>query len=236
MPAGKPQENRADRPLGMRRSELEILGELARTHAARRILEIGMADASSTLALLEATRDLDGATVVSIDPFQFADPPGASGYGIQGRGVANVGAAGFAGRHTCIAEPDYLALPDLVRRGAVFDLVVIDGYHSFESTLLDFIYADKLLRVGGLVAFHDSALPAVYKAVRYVMTNTAYEVVGPRPEPVLDALLPKVLRRARYLLNGQNAAFTERRLKWCSLAVFRKLRDEAPPELRLVEF
>jgi hypothetical protein len=173
---------------------------------------------------------------VAIDEFQFADHADRDAAPVRGQGVANVRTAGFASMHECIAEPDYVALPELVKKGETFDFVLIDGYHSFESTLLDFFYADRLLAVGGLVVFHDTSFPAVYKAVRYVMTNTTYALIGPRPEPLHRSLLPKVLRRARYLLTGQSRSFRERRTKWCSLAAFRKVEPSHTKELALAEF
>jgi predicted O-methyltransferase YrrM len=239
----------------MRRSELDVLASLVRDNPVRRILEIGMAHASSTLAMLGALKEKgSGCEVLSIDPYQFAEPPkdvmapirvngkevGSQGDRdtppVRGQGVANVREAGFAGMHECIAEPDWVALPALLRKGAAFDLVLIDGYHSFESTLLDFFYGDRLLKVGGIVVFHDTAFPAVYKAVRYVMTNTTYALIGPRPEPLHHSLLPKMLRRVRYLLTGQSRSFRERRMRWCSLAAFRKIEESHTKELALADF
>jgi len=37
-----------------------------------------------------------------------------------------------------------------------FDLVFIDGDHSYEATLLDFRNADKILRGNGYIAFHNA--------------------------------------------------------------------------------
>lgn len=230
-------ENRADRPLGMRKSELEVLAGLVRENDVADVLEIGMAHASSTLVMLGALRSKGRGHVVSIDPFQFSDPPGVEGgYGIRGSGVANVREAGFETMHTCIAEPDTAALPALVKKGATFDLVLIDGYHSFDSTFVDFIYADMLLRTGGVCVFHDTAFPAVYKVLRYVMANTSYALIGPPPEPIYDSVLPKVWRRARYLLHGQDAVFRERRTRWCSLSAFKKTAPAKPRELRINDF
>ena len=62
-------------------------------------------------------------------------------YGIGGQGVRNVAAAGFANMHRLMEEYDYIALPQLVAEKAQFDMVFIDGYHSFDYTFLDFFYA-----------------------------------------------------------------------------------------------
>src|SRR5204862_913148 len=114
---------------------------------------------------------------VAIDEFEFACHGDRDAAPVRGQGVENVRAAGFAAMHECIAEPDYVALPALVKKGETFDFILIDGYHSFESTLLDFFYCDRLLADGGLVVFHDTAFPAVYKAVRCLMTHMTYALV-----------------------------------------------------------
>ena len=46
-----------------------------------------------------------------------------------------------------IEEPDYLALPELVRQQLAPEAAYVDGKHSFEYVLLDFFYLDKLLPV-----------------------------------------------------------------------------------------
>ena len=65
--------------------------------------------------------------------------------------------------HNLMAEPDHTAMPKLVERGEKFDSLSIDGYHSFDYALIDFFVAGPLLRVGGVIAPHDSSYPAAYK-------------------------------------------------------------------------
>src|SRR4029450_11609121 len=133
---------------GVLPTEMDVIKGLVRSIKSRAALEIGMARGFSSVAILSALEP-DG-RLTSVDPFQLVP----SGYG--GAGVATVRSAGFAHRHTLIAEPDYVALPALLRNQQQFDFIFIDGYHSFDYTLLDFFYADLLLKVGGVVAFHDS--------------------------------------------------------------------------------
>jgi predicted O-methyltransferase YrrM len=67
------EHDKADRPLGMRPSEIEVLCQLVRRFDCQRILEIGMANASSTVMLLRTLHESGGGEVVSIDPFQYHD-------------------------------------------------------------------------------------------------------------------------------------------------------------------
>jgi hypothetical protein len=173
---------------------------------------------------------------VSIDPYQLAPqvpitPGGISGYG--GAGLEAVGRSGYRDRHELIAEPDYLAMPKLVQAGRQFDFVFIDGYHSFDYALLDFFYTDLLLRVGGIVVFHDSNRPTVFRVCEFVAHNKRYRSLGP---PLLvghGSLARRALRRAFHGLSGQTARYRLRRERWKSLAAFLKESDGLADEVRL---
>jgi hypothetical protein len=55
-----------------------------------------------------------------------------------------------------------VALPELAKSGPEpFDLVFIDGAHSFPLPTIDWFYGAGLLRKGGVVVFDDVQLPAV---------------------------------------------------------------------------
>ena len=73
--------------------------------------------------------------------------------------------------------PSETALPRLGAEGLELDFALVDGLHLFDHTLVDFFYADRMLRDGGLVVFHDTWMPAVAQAVAYVEANRAYERV-----------------------------------------------------------
>jgi predicted O-methyltransferase YrrM len=70
----------------------------------------------------------------------------------------------------------HVALPLLlaeVTSGArePFDFIFIDGFHTFDYTLLDFFYADLLLKVNGVIMLDDIRHKAVADVVRYVEQN-----------------------------------------------------------------
>ena len=37
-----------------------------------------------------------------------------------------------------------------------FDFIFIDGWHTFDYTLVDMFYADRLLRIGGYLLIDDA--------------------------------------------------------------------------------
>lgn len=236
MPA---DSNTVDRAKGMRRSEIEVLCGLIRTRQLRKLLEIGMANGSSSVAMLRTLADSGGGTLTSIDPYQYAAVGSVrndNDDGYSGEGVENVKRAGFAQMHSLIAEPDFTALPRLIEQGEKFDFIFIDGYHSFDYTFIDFFYSDLLLKIGGIVAFHDSSFPAVYKVCQFVAGNKAYRGIGPRPEQMHRGVLRRMLRRGRYYVRGETAMFRERRLVWCSVAAFEKIGDAQCPQFVIHDF
>jgi predicted O-methyltransferase YrrM len=70
------------------------------------------------------------------------------------------------------------------RQGDHFDLVHIDGDHSYESVLIDCTLWLPYIFIGGYACFDDyghESLPDVYRAVQYWMTNVepgCWELVG----------------------------------------------------------
>ena len=127
-----------------------------------------MAFGVSSLAILAALREIgqDG-KLISIDPGQST--------GWQGCGRTAVARAGLSSRHELIEDYDYNALPRLLTSGLRIDFAYIDGWHTFDYSLLDWWYVDRMLPAGGVVGFNDCGWPAVEKAIRFVMTHRKYE-------------------------------------------------------------
>lgn len=131
--------------------ELKKLAELIRTHHPTDVLEIGMANGTSSIVMADTLRSWNG-RLTSIDPHQTLPSP--TGY--ESAGVHAV--AKILPHHRLIEEYDYLALSRLVEAREQFDCILIDGFHSFDLTLLDLFYADKLLAPGGYCSAMTLAL------------------------------------------------------------------------------
>lgn len=158
------------------------LADAEAVHAAaqdhERAIEIGLAFGVASLAILEASPH---GTLTSIDPDQTR--------GWLNGGVRSIGRAGLADRHTLVEEPDYLALPALLRNGATFDFAFVDGWHSFDFVMLDMFYVDRLLEIGGVVGFDDCDWPAVQKALAFVGSHIKWW------EPIGTSVRRRGLRR-----------------------------------------
>ncbi|OBF98401.1 hypothetical protein A5773_09055 [Mycobacterium sp. 852014-52450_SCH5900713] len=152
-----------------------------------RTLEIGCAYGFSSLHITGATAGRTGAHHVIIDPFQSAD--------WNGIGVMNLDRAGID-FYELLEDPSELALPELLREGAEFDLVFVDGWHTFDHTLVDLYYANRLVNVGGYIIIDDATMLSVSKAVSYFAKYPCYKVLGGTSALAirLQNMLAKVVR------------------------------------------
>jgi predicted O-methyltransferase YrrM len=132
-------------------------------------LEVGCACGFSSLHICRALRGRPGARHVIVDPLQNGKWDGV--------GVANLDRAGVD-YYSLLEEPSEFALPRLLSGGTTrFDLVFIDGWHTFDHTMLDCFYGTRLLRVGGVLAVDDTHFPSVGRAVAFVRQYPCYEPI-----------------------------------------------------------
>lgn len=140
------------------------------------MIEIGLANGVSSIASLSAMQDAGkNGRLISIDPNQTSE--------WSGKGVANVNSCGLSSQHQLIEKVDYLALPELLAQRHKIDFAYIDGWHTFDYTLLDFFYLDKMLRVGGVIGFNDCGFRAVHKVLNFVLSHRKYEEVDAGLKP-----------------------------------------------------
>ena len=225
-PGKQLREQRAFTRAGMSPEELARLYELVASVHPADVLEVGMGHGTSTVVILAALAGDAAAPggLTSVDPFHTSR--------FEGMGQQVVQSMGYAARHRLLEKPDYVALPELLTAGERFDVVLVDGYHSFDYTLVDIFYADLLLRDGGTLVIHDSSWPAVFKALRFLESHKDYCRLSPPSFVRLDGVGAKALRRLRVYASGaaQRRAFEERRTKWHTLAAYRKTSDQMAPE------
>lgn len=132
-------------------------------------LEIGMAYGMSTLFICQAHRDNGGGRHTSVDPFQHAQ--------WKSIGLLNIKRAELEDLLRFYDSPSHAILPQLVADGEQFDFIFIDGMHLFDYALLDFFFADKLLRNGGYIMLHDLWMPAIKKVLTFIIQNRNYELL-----------------------------------------------------------
>jgi predicted O-methyltransferase YrrM len=174
--------------------DAQALHDLVLARAPSTVLEVGMAYGVSSLAIVSALEELGSGSLLSLDPSQSTD--------WESVGCETLRRAGLSHRHTLIEEPDFSALPRMCSDSVCVDFVYIDGWHTFDYTLLDLFYADKLLSVGGVVGINDGGFAAVAKALRWFTSHRRYRELdvglpvrlGP-PVHGTDNLVRKVARK-----------------------------------------
>ena len=208
----------------MRFEELTRVYSVIRENGCRSAVEIGMAGGTSSLAIGQALADNGGGPLVSIDPFQHET------YG--GQGLAALRAADLATAHRLIEEPDYVGLPRLLAEGFRCDFVLVDGWHSFDHTFANFFYADLLLRDRGILMVHDTAMPCVFQACRFLEVLKPYRLVSPPVTRQLESVVARGLRRVRVALQGAEAVrlAKARREQWFALGAYQKLASRQVPQ------
>lgn len=133
-------------------------------------MEIGLAYGLSTLCICEALVKVGGKRHIAIDAFQSTL--------WSGIGLHHVRAAGFGNLVELREELSQDALPRLVAEGVKVDFAYIDGTHTFDQKIVDFFYVDRILKVGGIIAFDDCDWPSIHQVCRFIATNRPYRVCG----------------------------------------------------------
>jgi hypothetical protein len=143
--------------------------EFVREVGASNTLEIGMGYALSTLFICQAHKENGHGSHTAIDPKQSID--------YQDVGLLNITRAGLQNTLRFFDRPSHEVLPQLIEKGEKFDFIFIDGKHLFDFVIVDFFFSDILLKCGGHLMLHDYWMPAIRKALAFILTNRRYEVV-----------------------------------------------------------
>lgn len=152
----------------------------------RNSVEVGLAFGISSLYILDELSGMPNTMHYGIDPMQFNDR-------WHGLGLENIKRAGLEQYYRFYQEPSYTALPRILETGKRFQFALIDGWHTFDYTLVDFFYIDKLLDINGVVVFDDVGYKAVRKVATYVLSNLDYILV----DAVRFESLPKKKLKSR---------------------------------------
>lgn len=190
--------------------------------------EVGLAFGMSTLYLLDAMAAAGNGRLIGMDPAQ-------NDATWQGGGLHNIRRAGFWDRYEFHEKSSQVVLPRLAEDGVRIQVAFLDGWHTFDHTLVDFFYVDRMLDPGGLLLLDDVGYPGIRKACHFIVTNREYEVFGvvPRPTPggwrnaakrVLRPLLLPLVRDDR--TPGSTAAVVEAAVDAAAVIALRKISDD----------
>ena len=189
-------------------------------------LEVGCAFGMSTLHICGALLGRPGAHHTIIDPFQYSN--------WHGIGIHNLNQTGID-FYDLIEQKSEFALPKLLENGRRFDFILIDGFHTFDHTLLDLFYANRLLRVGGYVAVDDSNWASIGRAVSFVANYPCYEFVDADKAKPLSKKKQTLGRLKRMVIMPLKLVIGEKGLrKLLHPTQFRKLFGEKYPRVAVL--
>jgi predicted O-methyltransferase YrrM len=164
-------------------------------------LEIGVAFGISSMFICEVLARIGATKHIAIDlgPIRKRGSEALDRFGL---GLLNLERCGYGHLVESYAMPSEIALPDLLRHGQRLQFAFIDGWHSFDHALVDFFYVNKMLDVGGVVAFHDASHPNIRKLLKYISTYPSYRVFKEisRPKAVFSTQREGVEKTIAYAL------------------------------------
>jgi predicted O-methyltransferase YrrM len=140
--------------------EMNTIINIIKKNNYKKCLEVGMAFGISAFSILSNK----SCKLISIDPNQSKQ--------WESNGVKLLKEFGFNKRHKLIEKPSYEGLPEVLKKNKnTFDFIFIDGWHTFDYTLVDFFYSNLLLKVGGTIIIDDALHNGVSAFVKYLDTN-----------------------------------------------------------------
>lgn len=143
-----------------------------------RTLEIGLAHAGSSAAIIAAKRHAGFQTKhVALDPYQRSHS--------ESRGLEVLQALGYADDLDYREEFSERYLPASTE---VFDFILVDGGHGLGQAMVDAFFSDRLLRIGGFMAVDDIYLKTTAQSLRYLIDECGYRVINGAPIKPLRAL------------------------------------------------
>jgi predicted O-methyltransferase YrrM len=140
------------KPLQLRSEILRLLERVA-ARPPQRVLELGTAQGGTLFLFAGAAAD--GATLVTVDV-----PGGSFGGGYPRTRVPFLRSLGRPGQRIRLVRGDSHDASTLARvrhalPGGGIDFLFVDGDHRYEGVRRDYELYGRLVRAGGLIAFHD---------------------------------------------------------------------------------
>lgn len=132
--------------------ELAALIDRARELKPCRILEVGSLYGGTLWHWMD---QFTGATIVSVDMIPVSNQHPREDV-LEARTLWGAWAAQqYCRLHYYVGPSDHPDIVKMARLHAPYDVIFIDGGHKYEEVSTDFVNYWPMLRLGGLMAFHD---------------------------------------------------------------------------------
>ena len=127
-------------------------------------LEVGVNEGTSLEVVIKECPTIESVTLVDMWGHDY----GGTGRGNHNHIIDLLNRIGYKGQPRFIDGDSHNILPKLIQEGASFDLVTIDGDHSYEGGEQDLIDGWQLVKSGGWIVFDD----ITHKLHTYLMDMT----------------------------------------------------------------
>lgn len=127
-------------------------------------LEVGVNEGTSLEVAINECPTIESLTLVDMWGLDY----GGTGRGNHNHITDLLNRLGYKGQTRFIDGDSHQILPQLIQEGASFDLVTIDGDHSYKGGEQDLIDGWKMVNSGGWIVFDD----ITHKAHTYLMDMT----------------------------------------------------------------
>jgi len=140
-------------------TEAAFMYKFIKEKGLKKTLETGFAYAKSASHIMAAT----GQKHIACDPFQDR---------YQNLGLANIEKLGLRDKLEFHNDFSHNVLPKILQQKEKdFEFIFIDGDHKFDGELVDFYYADLLLKQDGYVLLHDTWMRSTRLLMSFIKTN-----------------------------------------------------------------
>ena len=147
-----------NRSTSIKDNEAEFIYSFLKENGITETLETGFAYAKSAVFIIAATQSAH----ISIDPFQDH---------YENIGLKNIKKLGFDKFLNFYNDYSHNVLPKLLAEKRQFNFIFIDGDHKFDGELVDFYYADLLLKEKGYILLHDTWMRSTRLLMKFIKTN-----------------------------------------------------------------
>ena len=154
---------------GINYDEGKYLYNLIIKENMKKIIEVGFAYGISSMFIIMALKNNDKNTqLISIDPFQSSQ--------WNNIGIYNISQISKdKSIHKLYEDFSYNVLPQLLKENekskTKYDMVFIDGWHTFDYALIDVFYSIMITKIGGYLILDDALHPGVSKLINFIDTN-----------------------------------------------------------------
>jgi len=165
-----------------RKQECELLARLVLQLKPETSLDWGLGDAAVCMVIALAKRELGiSKRHISLDPLQHSISKDVGLIQLQQMGL--------------LEDVDFREdrseefLVQAMRSNRAFDFIFVDGDHSFGGKVIDAHLAERALKPGGVIAFHDALFESTAAAISLLIRDHRYHLLDLRFEPIWQVAL-----------------------------------------------